>query len=52
VRVHSLIGMSGDLSTGKCTAADAPLLDLFKVPHHRRLIKEVVSICWKAPMAP
>jgi len=35
-----------------CTAVDAPLLDLFRVPHHHRLIKEVVSVGWKAPTAP
>jgi len=52
VRVHSLIALSGEFSTSKCTAADAPLLDLFRVPHNRRLIKEVVFVCWKAPMAP
>lgn len=52
VRVHSLIGMSGFLSTGKCIDSDAPLLDLFFVSHHNRQIREVVSVCWKAPSVP
>jgi len=52
VRVHSLIGLSGGLSTGKCIVVDANLPYWFRVPHHRRLIKEVVSVCWKAPTAP
>jgi len=44
--------MSGSLSTGKCIASYAPLLDLFLVPHHHRRIREVVTVCWKAPTAP
>jgi len=52
MRVHSLIGLSGGLSTGNCIAADAPILDLFRVPHHCRFIKEVVLVCWKASTAP
>lgn len=52
VRVHSLIGMSGFLSTGKCIDSDAPLYDLFFVSHHNRQIREVVLVFWKAPSVP
>jgi len=52
VWVHSLIGMSGGLSTGKCIVADSSILDFFKIATHSRLIKDVVSVCWKAPTAP
>jgi len=30
VKVHSLIGLSGGISTGKCIAIDAPILDFFQ----------------------
>ena len=43
IHVHSLIGLSGDISTCKCTAVDAPLLDLFRVPHHRRVMNQKYS---------
>jgi ribonuclease HI len=52
VRVHALIGLSGGLSSGKCIAADAPILDLFRVPHHQRNVKELMMVCWKPPSAP
>jgi len=51
VCVHCLIGTSGSLSSGKCIALDALLIDLFLVPHHNRQIREVVSVCKKAPTA-
>jgi len=50
--VNSLISLSGSLSSSKCIVLDAPLLDLFLVPHHHRRIKEVVAVCWKAPTTP
>lgn len=39
VWLHSLVGMSGNLSVGKCLASYALLLDSFSVSHHNRLIK-------------
>jgi len=50
--VHSLVGMSGNLSTGKCIGSDAPLLDSLLVTQHNHQIREVVSVGWKAPSAP
>jgi ribonuclease HI len=52
VKVHALIGLSGAVSTGKCTAADAALLDLFRIPPNRRTCREVVEVCWRPPTAP
>lgn len=52
VRVHAFIGLSGAVSTGKCIAADAAILDAFRIPPHRRSMREIVSVCWKPPSAP
>jgi len=51
VREHSLISLSRKLSTGKCIASDAPMLDSLLVSHHHCHIRKVVSVCWKAPSA-
>jgi hypothetical protein len=53
VRLHSslLVGMSGNLSLGKCLASDS-LLDSFSVSHHSRQIRDMVLVRWKAPSVP
>ena len=52
VRVHSLIGMSGNLSVGKYVVSDSPILDSLLVSYHHRQIREGLSVNWKAPSAP
>jgi len=52
VRVHSLIGMSGNLSVGKSVTSYSSLVDSFSVSYHHRQIREVLSVKWKTPSTP
>lgn len=52
VRIHSLIAMSGNASTGKCLPSDTTLLDEFSVSTHHHKLKEIILVLWKPPYSP
>jgi ribonuclease HI len=52
VRIHSSIAMSGNASKGKCMISDYTFLDQFAVSPHRRKVKEITLVVWKAPSSP
>jgi len=53
VKIDYFVTMSGNNSSGCCLVSDVPFLDSFSVsPHHRRRLKEVVTVFWKPPFPP
>jgi hypothetical protein len=52
VRIHSFIAMSGNISKGKCMFSDLPFLDSFAVSPNCRIVKDIISVLWKAPTSP
>ena len=52
VRVHSLIAMSGNASTGKCLPSDSAFLEKFSIASHRRKYKDIILVLWKSPSSP
>ena len=51
-RIHATISFSGNISTGKCIAYDANILDAFSVSPHNRRVSHILMVSWKAPSAP
>ena len=51
-RIHAAICFSGNISTSKCIASDANILDAFSVSSHNRRVRDILMVSWKAPTAP
>jgi len=51
-RIHAAISFSGNISTGKCIASDANILDAFSVSSHNLRVSDILMVSWKAPTAP
>lgn len=52
VRIHSLIALSGNASTGKCLPSDSDFRDDFLVSTHHRKFKYIILVLWKSPSSP
>ncbi|XP_024630075.1 uncharacterized protein [Medicago truncatula] len=51
-RIHSLIAMSGNVSTGKCLHSDSAILEEFSVSPRHRKYKDIILVLWKNPSPP
>jgi len=52
VCIHSLIAMSGNVSTGKCLPFDSAFLEDFSISSHHHKYKEIILVLWKSPSSP
>jgi len=51
-RIRAAISFSGNISTGKCIASNANILDAFSVSPHNRRVSDILLVVWKAPSTP